>query len=286
MIFFLGFFLKLSRLLNTDHASGIIKIVFYVALPALIIQTVSSISLSWQMFLLAGLSAIIIIILFFAAKLTASIFNLSREQLGVFIIGSLIMNNGFVMPFVVSVYGDTGFATFSFLDVGNALMVFTFVYFQAARYGSSLKKGQMVKKIFAIPPLWALLLAIFINITDLKLSIIIVTFLEKIGQITIPLVMLALGIYFSPKFNKVATSLTVATIRIGGGFVVGLLLSVIFGLTGVTKAVLLLCASAPVGYNTLVFSTLEGLDEKLAASAISYSIIMWLICVPFILYYF
>jgi predicted permease len=47
----------------------------------------------------------------------------------------------------------------------------------------------------------------------------------------------------------------------------------------------LICASAPVGYNTITFSVLRDLDNEFAASAVSLSAFAGLLIYPFMHYY-
>jgi predicted permease len=105
-------------------------------------------------------------------------------------------------------------------------------------------------------------------------------FLKSAGNLLVPLVMLALGIYFSPRLVKWRLLVTVLLIRSGGGLVLALALSALFGLEGLTRSVLIICGAAPVGYNTLVFSSLATLDVEFAASLLSTSILLALLYVP------
>ncbi|UCH84595.1 MAG: AEC family transporter, partial [Candidatus Latescibacterota bacterium] len=132
----------------------------------------------------------------------------------------------------------------------------------------------------ASPPLWALVAGLAMNAAGIGLHPHISHFLTSIGNLVVPLVMLALGIYFSPRLVKWRLLITVLVIRSGGGLVLALVLSALFGLDGLTRSVLVICGAAPVGYNTLVFSSLAKLDVEFAASLLSTSILFALLYVP------
>jgi hypothetical protein len=68
------------------------------------------------------------------------------------------------------------------------------------------------------------------------------------------------------------------------GLLLAFIFVTIFNLEGVMKAVVLVCAGSPVGYNALVFSTLEDLDKEFAANLVSFSILTGLIYVPILLF--
>jgi predicted permease len=53
-----------------------------------------------------------------------------------------------------------------------------------------------------------------------------------------------------------------------------------FGLTGLTRAVVLLSSAAPIGFSVMVIANRESLDRELAASAASLSALFALVYVP------
>jgi len=69
-----------------------------------------------------------------------------------------------------------------------------------------------------------------------------------------------------------------------GGLALGLALSWVFGLEGIVRDIVIICSSAPVGYNTLVLSSLENLDKDFAASLVSISLILGIIYVPLLMF--
>jgi predicted permease len=54
----------------------------------------------------------------------------------------------------------------------------------------------------------------------------------------------------------------------------------LFDLDGMTRAVLLLGAAAPIGFSAVVFADREGLHREMAASAASISVLLGLLYVP------
>jgi len=54
-------------------------------------------------------------------------------------------------------------------------------------------------------------------------------------------------------------------------------------LEGLTRAVVLLGAAAPAGFNTLVFASLHGLDREAAAATVSLSFAAALLYLPLLL---
>jgi len=133
-------------------------------------------------------------------------------------------------------------------------------------------------------PVWALILSIIFKINDIPLPNIILDTSKILGDLAIPLIMISLGIYFNPKIIRIIPLSISVFLRMVIGFSLGLLFVSLFDLKGLDQAVVLVGASAPVGYNTLTFSTLENLDTEFAASLVSVSIAAGIITVPAIIY--
>ena len=95
-----------------------------------------------------------------------------------------------------------------------------------------------------------------------------------------PLILVALGVFFSLKIANLPLALLTAGIRLGGGLVAGLLLATMLGLEGTTYSVIVLCCAAPIGFNALTYSSLAKLDTDLSASAVSISILAGLLYIP------
>jgi len=68
------------------------------------------------------------------------------------------------------------------------------------------------------------------------------------------------------------------------GLLIGFSFVVLFDLQGITAAVVILCASAPIGFNCLTFSSLAKLDMNYASSVVSLSILIGLFSIPIMLY--
>ncbi len=134
------------------------------------------------------------------AHTTGKLFNVKQETFGVFLIGSMMINIGFTLPFIMATYGQDGLARLFLFNLGNTILIFTFVYYLACIYGNNSNHSRnMSKKILQSPPLWAIIIAILLNILNISIPNAGIQLFELLGSMIIPLVMLSLGIYFSPK---------------------------------------------------------------------------------------
>lgn len=284
LIFFLGYLVKKLKLLHKENADLLLKIVFYISLPALIILSIAKIEITKDFFYLPIIPILVIFIIFVVSYFIGKLFNLPRKTLGVYLIGTLIMNIGFTLPFFIAAYGNEGLARASMFDFGNALLTLTFVYFIACKYGNDkVHHKTMIKKFALLPPIWALLIGIALNFTNVTIPSVADNFLQLVGNLTIPLIMLSLGIYFTPKIIRLLPLSSAIITRMGFGLLLGFLFVKLFDLDGLNRLIVLIGSAAPVGYNTLVFSSLENLDKEFAASLVSISILLGIIFIPLLI---
>ncbi len=281
LIFLLGYILKRLSILKKEDGDLFLKVVYYIALPALIIISVADVELRLNFVFLPISAVLTALTTTLISYWTGRILRLPRPSLGTFIIGSTIMNIGFTLPFFITAYGKQGLARITMFDFGNMAIIFTFVYWLACKHGATdIDQKVMVKKLLLVPPMWALLIAVLLNLLKIPIPSFINDFLGMVGWMMTPLVMLALGLYFSPRMVRMGPVFSATFIRMILGFACGFVLANLFGLEGLNRSIVMIGSAAPVGYTTLTFSYLENLDKEFAASLISFSIIMGMIITP------
>lgn len=285
LIFVLGIILRRLKVLSKEDADKFLNLVLFVSLPALTLNSFQDVVLSFDYILLPIIAVIEIISMLIISHFIGKKFNFHRKRLGTFIIGASIMNLGFALPFFIAAYGSEGFALATIFDLGNSFLIFTLVYFIAMKFGNSSNNHDMYKKFLHLPPIWALLIAIILNLFHIRLPVVISEVCSLLGSSTIAMIMLSLGIYFSPKLINIKYVATVIFLRMGLGFLMGLLFSTIFSLEGLPKIIVIISSTAPVGYNTLVFSTLENLDKRFAATLVSFSLLLGICIIPIMIFF-
>jgi len=284
LLFLAGIVLKLLKIIKKENAEFLLKLVFYFTLPALIIRSLSSVPLDFKVSLMPLISALIILITYFFSLIYVKINKLPAEKAGVLFAGTMILNIGFIIPFVHSVYGDYGLSRLLLFDFSNGFLAYSVVYAIAVRHGNKDNNLKSVwKKLLFSPPLWALMIALFLNIFHLQIPVNIVPFLEISGNLTIPLLLIAIGVFFEPQLTQFRNLAAAVFIRMILGLLLGFIFVKIFQLEGINKLIVLAGASAPAGFNTLTFATLENLDKKFAAVFVSVSILIAMIWIPILI---
>ena len=283
----IGFILKKINFFDTSHADLFLKIVFYIAIPGLIFSSFDQLVLDHQLISLPFFAAFILLFNFGLSYLLGLKLKLKRKTHGTFVLGASILNTGFSLPFVLAILGEDGVSRLILFDLGNVFLVITLLYYFSCKMGSNDYSRKIVlKKLTTSTPLLALIIAMTLNLTNIHLPDFLLDLSYKIGNMVIPLIMFALGIYFNPKFVHLKLSVITIFIRMVIGFLVGLLIVYLFNLRGLERTIIMVGTSAPVGFNTLTFSSLENLDKEFAASLLSYSILIGIFSVPLIIFFF
>ena len=280
--FFLGMLLRKASVLD-DHAADVLfKIVYHLALPALLLSVIPYVVISTTMFFLPLISALIILLTLAAEILTGKAFRMPEKSYAVLVSGSIIMNLGFVMPFVQSFYGDDGLARLFVFDIPNGLSAYTIAYSVACRHGGTAEKG-MGRKLLTSPPLLTLIVALMMNASGLRPVPIATAVLHYIGGLTIPLILLGLGASFRiAKINPFHLAAAI-TLRMCLGLALGVWLASLFQLEGLDRAIVVLSASAPAGFNAMTFASVEKLDREFAATLVASCMIAALFLIPVLL---
>lgn len=285
LIFTLGHLCRRFGLLDNANADLLLKLFFFIALPALVLLTIPEIPLTMDLVALPLVAIAMVLISFAVALLWRRRFRLEKGAVGVFLIASIILNGAFAYPFIFVTYAEQGMAIAYLFDLGNAAVAFSLAYYLACRYGSNrYSPGSLARKFFLSPPLLALLAALLLNVSGAQLPAFTQDFLGLLGQMTTPLVMLALGVYFNPRIVNAGPLLAVIVIRIFVGMLSAFLLVEIFDLSGLMRSVVLVMSVCPSGMNTLTYASLENLDREFAASLISYTTIISMVMFPLMIY--
>lgn len=262
-----------------------LQLVMTVGLPALFIADVSRVPLSRALAVLPVSAILIMLVTLATAWAIGHRLQLPRPTQGAFLLCSTLLNPGFIYPFVLAAWGREAFAMLALFDLGHTLMLGTVMYAVAASYGGHATGfAAIVRRVLSFPPLWALIGALSLNLTDTQLPSLVTTVLGTAGRLILLLVILALGVLFNVRLLRSRLVVTALALRIPLGLALGLACAAVFGLTGLPRAALLLGASAPIGFSAVVIANRESLDRDLAASAASISVLLALFYVPLALW--
>ncbi len=279
----LGYLLRRLGVVEKDAADSIVKIVFYVFLPATIFYSLSHLEFRPDLLLmpLAGFSVALSCYLF--AYFTKKSFGMDKPMQGSFIITSGAMNQAFfIYPFALIYLGTEGLGYAIFYDLGQAALALTLAYYIATKYGDSPNKNRSVLgNMVRFPTLWALFLALSLSFSGAYHHIEeVMPFLEMLHNCTTPLIMLSLGIFLEPRIAKVKPTLRVVFTRFVFSVGVAAIFVYLFDLTGIQRTIVLAASAAPPAMLTLVYAVEEKLDVEFTAALLSVTMPIGLIYIP------
>ncbi len=290
VIFVLGILSKQFNLFSEKDASKFLKFVFYICAPSLILYSFSNFRFKMpDLFLILIGSSIPFIMLLFSYSL-AYLLNFEkkfgRKSFGTFLVGSMIANTSLVIAISFSLFDKSGVVRAQMIDFGNALVTFSLTYFISAYYGFG-EKRTAIKKLLVVPALWAFAVAVLVSGVNFTFPSWLSSALHTLALAFSPLILFSLGIYISFRFEKkLLLVITGVVVRVMLGLFAGLLFIKLFNFSPTTSVIVLLAFSAPAGYNTLVFSSINKLDEKLASALVSLCILAYVILVPVLAHFF
>lgn len=281
LFFVLGVGLRRMGLASRGDGEFLLRFIFFVALPALVLVAVSGANLPAEKALLPLAAVFTSLAGLGTAWAYGTRRGLSRDRLGAVVLSAMILNTAFCVPFVLAGYGEDGLTDLVLFDIGNAFMV-TLVAFPLAHRlgGQDAHLRAAVRRVLASPLTWALPAALILNVSHTELPRVLHVFLAPLGSLVGPLILIALGILFTPSRQDLGLVTTTVTLRVGGGLVAGLLLSLLFGFGGETRLVVIIGAASPIGFTALTFASLAELDAELTARAVSASLLLGIVAVP------
>lgn len=284
LYFLIGYSLKRFGVLKKEEAGVLIRLVFYLMSPAVIITSMSSMKFS-EILIYYPISAICIhIFMYFLTLIIANKLKISDKEKVIFRGSTLIMNMTFVLPFFIVFFGEENVYLLSLFDAGNLLMVTTVVYsIFITNSGSLLNK---IKTVLKSPLIISMIIGALLNITGIRLPRGVEITIQNIASITGTVIMIALGAYFTPKFSKLKLSVIVILVKMLGVVFIGTILGKVLPIDEMGKMLILLGAMSPVGNNVLSYALITDGDVEMATNVISLSNIVSFIAISVLLVLF
>lgn len=285
VFFVIGILLRSFRLASREQAAFLFRIVLYVTLPALVFLAITDAELTRRTSLLPLSAFVINVVCTVVAILYARAVKLDNRQTGALVLGAGITNMLFVFPFVLATLGREALAEAILFDLGNAVFVATVAYSMAVRFGA-VKTGTVAAfllKTLRSPIFLAVAIGIVVNVFHWPIPGIVDEILTPLGRATIPLVLIAVGASFSTAGLFGRLPVITLLLRMPLGLATGVFVTWALGFEGVTAAVIVVSAAAPIGFSSVTLVSNANLDTEQAASALSISIAVGMISTTLLL---
>jgi hypothetical protein len=273
-----GFSLRRLGMVDQRDGETVFKLVFYVFLPALMFTSLSTVHLGGRLAIFPIVAVVVIALGYLAARLVAARAKLDPVQTAVMVSACMIVNSGFALPFVQSLYGANGVARIAAFDAVNTTATFTWAYYTAARanprhHGGSLLLSRLAKS----PALYAIATGLVVNLAGVRVPAAIADPASRFGSAIAVLIPLGVGILFDPLGANLGRAALVVGTRLVTGLGVSTAVVLLLDLRGMDRTIMLLLGVAPLAFASVTFASLENLDTRLATSALSLSLLTGLV---------
>ncbi len=269
--FFGGYALKKFQIVDTDFAKSLLRVVFYLLIPLLVIAVFARLELQGEIMVFTAASSMVFLFGWLAATGLAKILNLSPKTKGMTIVALMIPNTGYALPFVTQAFGSEEISKWSGSEFAVATLTYSIVFYLSSQHSSDKITQNGLHQLLKAPVLWALLFSLITKLLEIELPESIVTSFEAVGSITGIVVIISLGILFDFQISRIGLSALLVATKLLLGLLVSVLSWKIFAVSSDDFYLLLLLSATPLPFNTVVFSGLHKLDIKTAVSAVSLS---------------
>jgi len=276
IVILIGFFF--GRAKHRDM-SAVVDITIYIGLPALVFTSMLEKSIVFKEAIEIWVSALIIMI---GCGIVAFIVftALKQKHSGLYIPISIMNTVNIPFPIIYLAFGTEGLFAATLFYIPNALLAFTMGVYVASKKNWR----ESIKEIFKVPLIYAAILGLFCNILRIEPPDIIIRPLNFLGLMAIPLILITLGYNLSKvKITSFPTTLLASFMRMGVGICLGILVSRIFGLSGILKSVVILDSAMPAAVLSSVLATKYNNEADLVSSVVFVTTIISLVTIPILL---
>lgn len=189
LIFFSGYWAQKRFQLDIRTVS---VIALYVLSPVLIFRTFYVNKLDHQFFYIVVVQLLLLVVLIFITRIVCRLFHYDSISENALILTTAFMNSGnYGAPIILFAFGEKGFNDAVIIMILHALIMGVFGVYYASRGKSSMKEA--ILNIFRIPNIYAVGLGLVFQYAHIPIASSIMQAIDLVGQASIPVVMLVLG---------------------------------------------------------------------------------------------
>ncbi|MGB3623139.1 AEC family transporter [Ketobacter sp. MCCC 1A13808] len=197
----------------------------------------------------------------------------------------------FLGPLVFPNAGNMGLPVclFAFGERGLVLALAVFMVLSLLHFtlGIALVSGRSVlRELVSNPIIYSIAVAIFMLYTDYRLPLWAQNTVNLLGDMTIPLMLLTLGVSLATlKIQNLGKSLYFALTRLGIGVAAGWGMAELFNLQGVARGVLILQSAMPVAVFNYLFALRYEREPQVVAGMVMISTLLSFVTIPVLILY-
>ena len=253
-------------------------IIMYVAGPCLVFSSLSQLTLPLSQFW--GMVGAMIVVTLTVAAVSAALIKILGLSQRSFLPALTLGNTGNLgLPLCLFAFGEEGLGLAVAIYVTNSLLQFTFVPLLHTRVS-------LVRTVFGTPMLWGAVAGLVALLADLKIPTWFATTVESIGDLLIPLMLMALGNTVGGlKAHNLPRAFGLGAARLVISFVAAVGVSFALGLSGVAQGVLVLQGAMPAAVFSYLFAARYDRDADDIAGIVLVSTLLGAVTLPLLVSY-
>ena len=252
---------------------SITNLVFNIGTPILIFSTLTRLDVDPGAF--SDIAIVTVIALLVFLIISALILKIARLSQRTYLAAIVIPNTGNVgLPLCFLAFGEPGLVF--------GIIVYTIVSLVQFTFGLAIASGSFSISVLSRNPIiYAVLVALFVMITEVALPEWIADTALIYGQFAIPLMLISLGASLAKiKVNNFTRNLLLSLVRLLMGFGVGLIVSDLFELDGVARGVIIIECSMPAAVFNYMLAMKYNNDPDSVAALVVTSTLLTFACLP------
>ncbi|MFZ5635488.1 MAG: AEC family transporter [Pseudomonadota bacterium] len=285
----LGYALQRLRALPANAAQGLNQAVLYVCLPAAVLRHAPRLQWESSLIGIAAVPWLLLVAAIVLVTLCARRLRFRDDERAVLLLAVALGNTSFLgYPLIRALIGEHALPYAVIYDqFGAFLILSTFGLWVLARYGGSIPDGRppptardMLRRIAAFPPLWALILAL--TLMPAQPPGWVEGLLRALSEALLPLAMLAIGLSVKlalprDELRPLAAGLV---LKLGAMPALAWVLASPLGLQGDIARTVLLESAMPPMITAGALAIAHGLAPRLAAALVGYGLLLSLLTLP------
>ncbi len=284
LMILLGYVVKRLGILKAKDSYTLNEIVLKISMPSLIFSNLISAQIDISMALLPIISILISLSGAILGFIFAKVRGMSKKDMWTIIIACAMINSGFIgYPIVLGVFGHLGFIRAIFFDLSTTIVFVLFGVILLWVFGGTMK--DVGKSVLTFVPLWAVIFGLLLNILNIQIGTTLMSTFTYLGNATVPLIMLSLGLALDFKEVKAhfGTACYTSFVRLIIAPVIAFAFVLLFHVNGLNANVAILESAMSTAMITLVLSITYKLDISLMTACIFTSTIFSLITLPILI---
>lgn len=198
---------------------------------------------------------------------------------------------GLILPIMFMNAANLPFPITKFLwgaeGLGRAVIFYIVVSILVFTLGIAIASGRAGwRKVLAEPMVWAAVAALAVRGIHIEVPVVMDRGVQLVGDAAIPIILLLLGMQLErTRIGSLPAAALAASLRLGGGLILGLAIASLVGLDGRAWDVVVLCSAMPPAMINAAIALRYNADPQRVAAAVLLGTLISLISLPLVIRY-